>query len=400
MRFETRHCRLPLTLLLRLAYPRLMSGQIAQQFDVFARLVATGNIAACSEALRLSPATVIETMNDFEDKVGVQIFRIEDGSVELTEAGRRIVAALGEMPPDGASDWTEALIVSDEENRPAMSGKPYPDEPRPHALEIETVAYEPLDEDAPVSPKHFRPHRPLAIPPLPADVPAAETPTQEPEAEALRSAGLPPSRTPVQTITLASHPAIFSHFQEALLAFEDASPDIGITLMLESIDEEQATRLFYERKADIAYYYALAEGRSFPSRYAWSERISLFVSADHPLAAEEALGAREIAALPYAALKPGNLSRLLAEQALSESGLALPAPELETDDLYAIMKHLKEGTACFPAFGPMARDFGKMRGIERLAYASGLPQVQVRQAIRPALAQDPAVQALAEFLFR
>lgn len=328
--------------------------------------------------------------------MGVQIFSVQADGVELTEAGRKIVAALGELEPNGPVDWTDALIVPLEED---VHTVPESAEVQvPHRLEIETAVFELLDEDAPAIPKHFRPYRPLAIAPLEDEQGEVAQNTRDEQRRA--PTATPPSQASVQTITLASHPAIFSHFQEALLAFEDASPDIGITLMLESIDEEQATRLFYEGAADIAYYYALAEGRSFPSRYAWSERISIFVSADHPLAAEEALGAREIAALPYAALKPGNLARVLAEESLAESGLALPAPELETDDLYAIMKHLKESNACFPAFGPMARDFGKMRGIERLAYASGLPQIQVRQAIRPALAQDPAVQALAEFLFR
>lgn len=361
-----------------------MSGSLTQQFDVFARLVATGSIASCSEALGLLPATVISTMNSLEDRVGVQIFHIQNGGVELTEAGRGIVAALKSTSPVGASDWTESWMAPEDARTAEMQNTPEGDVPTVRMPDVETVAFEPVDEDKPVTPKHFRPLHPSAKPaaPEPSGAPAAAT------------------EASVQMITLASHPAIFSHFQEALLAFEDASPDIGITLMLESIDEDQAARLFYEGKADIAYYYALAEGRSFPSRYAWSERISLFVSADHPLAAEEALGAREIAALPYAALKPGNLARTLAEQALSESGLDMPAPELETDDLYAIMKHLKMSEACFPAFGPMARDIGKMREIERLAYASGLPQVQVRQAIRPALANDPAVQALAEFLFR
>ncbi|MDQ4419956.1 LysR substrate-binding domain-containing protein [Sphingobium sp. DEHP117] len=390
--------RLRFTLFPRFAYRAAMNGPLAQQFDVFAHLVATGNIAACSDALDLPAATVIETMNALEDLVGFQIFSVEEGGVELTDAGRKVVAALGTVELDGSGDWTEALIVPREVDAAAPALDPEPREVPPTRVpEIETVAYEQLDEEAPVSPKHFRPHRPLSIAPL-EDEPDA--PPRNDQQERRAPPASPAPQTSMQTITLASHPAIFSHFQEALLAFEEASPDIGITLMLESIDEDQAARLFYEGTADIAYYYALAEGRSFPSRYAWSERISIFVSADHPLAAEEALGAREIAALPYAALGHGNLSRMLAEEALRDSGLALPAPELETDDLYAIMKHLKEGTACFPAFGPMARDFGKMRGIARLAYASGLPQIQVRQAIRPALAQDPAVQALAEFLFR
>ena len=358
-----------------------MSGSIALQFDVFARLVATGNISACSDALNIPAVTVLEAMSSLEDSLGCQIFSMSGEGVALTEAGRRIVTALAGMR---ANNWKSGTDLLDD----LASGSAKADEATETALPqaqrlqaIETVAYEPMLEEAPVKPKHFQPYRPEKKQPPTAGAPAVIS-------------------AATQTITLASHPAIFSHFQEALLAFEEASPDIGITLMLESIDEDQAARLFYENKADIAYYYALSETHNFPSRYAWSERISLFVSADHPLAAEEALGAREIAALPYAALGQGNLSRVLAEQALAESGPLMPAPELETDDLYRLMRHVQQGTACFPAFGAMAKDFGRMKGIARLAYASGLPQIQVRQAIRPALAQDPAVQALAEFLFR
>lgn len=360
-----------------------MSGSIAQQFDVFARLVATGNVAECARSLNLPAASVLDTMSSLEALMGCQIFVATAGSLELTADGRRVVDALGEMAIDGQEEWTRALGGLNGAPSPAD----LPPEPEIATPEIETVAFEPVAEtiagDAPVTPKHFRPYRPEEARAAMATAPAT---SQE--------------RVQQRTITLASHPAIFSHFQEALLAFEEASPDIGIELMLESIDEDEAARLFHEGKADIAYYYALAESHTFPSRYAWSERISLFVGAGHPLAGEEALGAREIAALPYAALGPGNMARTLAEEALADSGLAMPYPELETDDLYRIMSHLQQSDACFAAFGPVARDFGRMRGIERLAYASGLPQVQVRQAIRPALAEDAAILALAEFLFR
>jgi DNA-binding transcriptional LysR family regulator len=120
----------------------------------------------------------------------------------------------------------------------------------------------------------------------------------------------------------------------------------------------------------------------------------------HPLAGEDALGAREISALPYVSLARNASARTLAEQALAASGLTMPEPDLETDDLFQIMNHIKQTDACFAAFGSMARDFGRMSGITRLAYASGLPQIQVRQAIRPELAEDPVIMALAEFLFR
>lgn len=347
-----------------------MNGSIARQFDVFAQVVATGSIVECSRELDLPHAEVIECMNQLEDLIGCQIFAITDGSVGLTDSGRKIVTALNEMTLDGHVRWTSELAG---EVTPAL----------------ETVTLEPLDTERVVTPVHFRPLH-VSEPPSSATAMAIQ-----PNEEAARE-----PHSAVQIITLGSHPAIFSHFQEALLAFEEASPDIGIELMLENIDEEQAARLFQQGKVDIAYYYALAENHHFPSRYAWSERISLFVRADHPLAAEEALGAREISSLPYVALGRNTLARTLAEEALVTSGLIMPQPELETDDLYEIMNHIRKTDACFAAFGPMARDFGKMSGIARLAYASGLPQIQVRQAIRPALGEDPATMALAEFLFR
>ncbi len=356
---------------------------MARQFDVFAQVVATGSITECSKALALPPADVIDSMNRLEDLLGHQIFAIEGGNVALTASGQKIVTALGQMALDDHVLWTGNLSGEERPDAPALRVEPLADAP-PEAeeREPETGAFEPRAKEEAVTPKHFRPLHPLE---------RTSTPAVDEMSE---------PRNAVQIITLASHPAIFSHFQEALLAFEDASPDIGIELMLESIDEDQAARLFLEGKADIAYYYALAETHHFPSRYAWSERISLFVGADHPLAAEEALGAREISALPYVALDKNNLTRALTESALAASGLVMPQPELETDDLYRIMNHLKRSDTCFAAFGPMARDFGKMGGIARLAYASGLPQIQVRQAIRPALAEDPAIMALAEFLFR
>lgn len=364
---------------------------MTRQFDVFARLVATRSIAECAQALAIAPAAVLEAMSGLEDLIGCQIFAIEGGAVELTPSGRKIVGALNEMTLDGHVQWAGELAEpAAEAVSPALVQVP-------RELEVETVAFEPVEEEAPVTPKHFRPYRREEEEPLLLTEPA---PPEEDIATPAAAVSPSPARDAVQVITLASNPAIFSHFQEALLAFEEASPDIGIDLMLENIDEDQAARLFLQEKADIAYYYALAEGHHFPSRYAWSERISLFVRADHPLADEEALGAREIAALPYAALERRNLSRTLTEGALAASGLDMPEAELETDDLYRIMNHLKQSDACFAAFGSMARDFGRMAGIGRLAYASGLPQIQVRQAIRPALANDPAIMALAEFLFR
>tara|TARA_R110000782_G_scaffold78293_1_gene155809 strand:+ start:4300 stop:5331 length:1032 start_codon:yes stop_codon:yes gene_type:complete len=343
-----------------------MSASMMQQFDVFARVVASGNIAVSAQELDLPVATVVTVMNRLEDRLGFRLFSTENGLVELTPAGHKAVSVLADLSLKEQEQWVERLAnggkggeTQEEETPPPVVAPPSPE------------AHEQPDE-AP-TPKHFRPQD-LKRPHRPAE--------------------------PVQSIVLASHPGIFSHFQEALTAFEQASPDIGITLRLASLDMAQLRALFTNKLADIAYFYTLDGEDDLGSRYAWSERISLFTGKDYALAHLDSAMAEDLANIPYVALAPGNSARILAEQALAAAGLRVGKPVLETDDLYQIMKHVVAEGSYFAAFGPLARDFGKMGGIARLAYAQGLPQVHVRQAVRPDLADDPAVLALAEFLFR
>ncbi len=373
-----------------------MSASVMQQFDIFAQLVASGNIATSARILGLPPAGIVEAMNALEDRLGFQIFVMMEGDVELTETGRKLVTALGSMALDAQETWVDGLAPPPPGQSAEPAGRPLADEqpdathaalPAPTIIgvaphqpdpdETPDIAIEPADpeEEEEVTPRHFVPHRPR----------------REPAPRAAES---------VRAITLASHPAIFSHFQEALVAFEEASPDIGITMRLAGIGATEVAELFAQKLADIAYFYALEEPTGLASRYAWSERISLFVGEGHPLAKKDSPLAEDMAATPYVALAPGNLARTLTEEALARNGLEVGPALFETDNLYEIMKQVQSSPCYFATFGPMARDFGKMPGIVRLAWAQGLPQVQVRQAVREDLADDPAILALAEFLFR
>jgi|GEM_PF-515722 len=384
-----------------------MSGSITQQFDVFAQVVASGNIAATANALKLPVASVIAAMNGLEDRLGLQLFTITDGAVALTQGGQKAVFALAELSVEAQEDWINALV--DEPGHGSASGyiekreprsKVSPDEkPLANKMRDTQAAAEndmsdlsvterrtanantiiaqgdeaPSASTSQPSPRHFRPHDPKKPKPAPE---------------------------PVQTITLASDPSIFSHFQEELIAFEQASPDIGITLRLTGLDTDQLTTLFKEKTADIGYFYTLDDKDAFNSRYAWSERISFFTGRERKLAKLDSAMAEDLSSIPYVALAPDNITRTLAEATLAQHGFQVGEPVLETDNLYDIMKYLLKNESYFLAFGAMARDFGKMGGIARIAYAQGLPQVHVRQAVRPDLAKDPAVLALAEFLFR
>lgn len=353
-----------------------MSASVIQQFDIFAQLIASGNIAASARALKLPAASVVDAMDRLEEQLGCRLFLMEGSAVTLTDTGRKLVKALGELSLDAQEKWIDSLLS------PPLADEP---EDEPEEEVPPAPARADLAEDG----------LPLSLarsPEAGADI--ADTAL----AEALP--GTPDRPEPVRHILLASHPAIFSHFQEALLAFEEASPDIGINLRLDSMDAAAVKDLFARKLADIAYFYALEEPEDLASRYAWSERISLFVAKGHPLARRDAALAEDLVRVPYVALAPDNMARLLTEEALARDGLKTGPALLETDNLYEIMQQVQSQPCYFAAFGAMARDFGKMPGIARIAYAQGLPQVQVRQAVRPELHNDPALLALSEFLFR
>ncbi len=222
------------------------------------------------------------------------------------------------------------------------------------------------------------------------------------ETAAPAEAPAPPLQPPApqrQTIMLAAPAPIFGHFQDALSAFEAANEDIAITLDLHVQSVTDAAAALREGRADIAYFYALEEPAGFASRYGWSEPLSLYAGAAHPLAQADSVSREDLAVTPMLALERRSPMRHIIEDALARGRVQLGAPALESDDMFAVMTALRAGTGIFAAFGALARDLGRMDGIERLRLDSQLPAIEVRQALGARAAETPAVEALAEFLF-
>lgn len=220
------------------------------------------------------------------------------------------------------------------------------------------------------------------------------------EAESLAINEPGPSALPArQTINLAAPAPVFGHLQEALAAFEAANEDIAITLDLTVQTAADAARAIQHATADIAYFYALGEPTDLPSRYGWSEQISLYAGVDHPLARRDFVSIEDLAITPRLAMEPSNSLRQIIEQALHQAGIHLSTPVLETDNLFDIVASLRAGGGYFAAFGPLARDLGRMAGIKRVALEISLPSIQVRQTMRHDRHPNSAVEALADYLF-
>lgn len=225
------------------------------------------------------------------------------------------------------------------------------------------------------------------------EIPAEAQPVIAPAAPAF------PAASPRQSIVLAAPAPIFGHFQEALTAFEAANEDIAITLDLHVHSAQQAMAALASGRADIAYFYALEEPAGFDTRYGWSEPLNLYAGSDHPLARADSVGREALAMTPMLTMEPHNGMRAIVDAALAKGRLrALPAL-LESDNMFEIIAALRDGAGFFAAFGPLARDLGRMGGMKRLALDMPLPAIEIRQAVAPRAAEKPAVGALAEFLF-
>ncbi|WP_340268468.1 LysR family transcriptional regulator [Sphingobium mellinum] len=224
---------------------------------------------------------------------------------------------------------------------------------------------------------------------------------QAPEIEGAEPplAPAPPPEPARHSIVLAAPAPVFGHFQEALAAFESVNEDIAITLDLTIHLADEAASALRQGKIDIAYFYALGEPDGFASRYGWSEPINLYVGVDHPLARRDSVSLAELAVTPMLAMEPRNALRRIVEEALARQGIVTGSPVLETDNMFDILTILREGAGCFAAFGPLARDLGRMPGIQRLALERALPSVEVRQAMRQGTADQSPAAALAEYLF-
>ena len=306
-----------------------MATPSLRQLDIFAQMVASGNLSRCARDLGVSPDEVARDLASLELRLGYRLFDDLAGAPRLTAAGRKTAEAMTLLSQDQPENWQVD---------------------RAHDM---------------------------------APLPLAALAT---EASSSR-----------QSIVLAAPAPIFGHFQEALAAFEAANDDIAITLDLTIHLADEAAWSLRRGKADIAYFYALGEMDELPSRYGWSEQINLYAGVDHPLARRDSVATAELAMIPTLAMEPRNGLRRIIDEALLRGGVRLGDPVLETDNLFDIMTILREGAGCFAAFGPLARDLGRMSGIKRIALERPLPGIEVRQAL--GTESPPAAAALAEFLF-
>ncbi|MCE7797466.1 LysR family transcriptional regulator [Sphingobium sufflavum] len=414
-----------------------MERPTMRQLEILAEVARVGTFRGAARHLGLSQVAVSDHIRQLESRLGCALFvRNVGGKPTLSpsgkivlEHGRNVLFAcdslisaargaagipvetageVGDVAPPVLLDYdmdlepVEALVSFDED---LVLEEPEPvaiPKPRRKSPKVETVDL--VGQVVTVS--LFDAVKDVPSPQVPSPLVEAEL-VEVVELEAPPAAIEPVKPEPVEAapplrekpITVASHPAILSRFQDKLAAAQEAFPERPIAVDFARFTPEAVAAPLASGRVDIALFYALGEVPGMTSDYLWSESWSLFARADHPLAQADMLTLADCVDMPVILFEDSNPLRALCEACLVKVGL-WPAPTvLETDDFAAIATELLEyGEAVFPAFGVTAAQFAARPGLKRLALVEPLPGVQVRRAVGPLSDEDPTVSALAGLL--
>ncbi len=330
-----------------------MERPTLRQLEALDAIAREGSFRAAARALGISQVAVSDHIKQLEARLGVSLFdRSRGGKASIAPAGTAALARARIILAD-----CDALVLAMNDHRRATDD---------------------AQEQAPDGP---------AL--LPAQPALPEEPAEAPDAP------WAPHEESDRPIVIGTHPSIIGRFQGKLAAFEDAFPHRPVSIDFNCYVADRVALALSEGRVVMAYFYALGATRVFPSDYLWSERWSLYVGRDHPLAQAEFVGRDDIAGEPLLGFSPGNRLRPLVDACLSGAGLGAMPTALETDDYGQLAERAREGGGILPLFGAAAARIGASPGLKRLPFVDPIPAIEVRRVVHGDFAEDDEVQALA-----
>lgn len=340
-----------------------MERPTLRQLEALDAIAREGSFRAAARALGVSQVAISDHIKQLETRLGADLFdRARGGKATMSAAGAAALTRARIILAD-----CDALVVTMRDH----ARKAAPPEGVVAAAEaVDRINPAVAQLDGPESPE---------LPDLPVEAPDAHW--------------APHARSD-QPITIGIHPSILGRFQAKVAAFEEAFPHRPVTIDFNCFVADRVALALSEDRITMAYFYALGATRVFPSDYLWSERWSLYVGRDHPLAALEFVGRDDIAEQSLLTFAATNRLRPLVEGCLSGAGLGAMTIAVETDDYGQLAERTREGAGVLPLFGAAAARIGASPGLKRLPFVDPIPAIEVRRVVHPNAVDDDEVQAL------
>jgi DNA-binding transcriptional LysR family regulator len=198
-------------------------------------------------------------------------------------------------------------------------------------------------------------------------------------------------------ITVGAHSYCIGLMQSGLAQWADVHPDIEIVFDAESFTAAAVADTMKSNRLDLAFIFALGPSPRISSEFVCNESLSVFVGQDHPLAAQNIVTARDLSLVPAIRLSPADQLGLLVEQAMEMVGICPPSG-LQTDNFGLILSSIRQNVGFSCMFTKVGDQETAPGGLKRLPLDCGIPAVQIRQIVRPALCDDPLVRDLQHLL--
>lgn len=333
-----------------------MDRPTLRQLEALDAIAREGSFRAAARALGVSQVAISDHIKQLETRLGVSLFeRARGGKALMSEAGNAALTRARIILAD-----CDALVFTMRDHARAQ-GKDKTTQAGPDAPETRSS-------------------------PAAASAAAVSQPIDRAESSIGHQSDLP--------ITIGIHPSILSRFQAKIAAFEDAFPHRPVSIDFNCFVADRVALALSEGRITLAFFYALGPTRVFPSDYLWSERWSLYVGRDHPLASLEFVGRDDVAAESLLTFASTNRLRPLVDACLSGAGLGAMPVAIETDDYGQLAERAREGAGVLPLFGAAAARIGTSPGLKRLPFVDPIPSIEVRRVVHPSAEGDDEVQAL------
>lgn len=163
---------------------------------------------------------------------------------------------------------------------------------------------------------------------------------------------------------------------------------------LELVSDDSPTRELRRklatRELDAAFFYAL-DARDWPaSELHAHEVLGIFVHKDHPLVQREPITPADLDGTPAVGLSREKPLRGLIDAALAQVGVRDARHVVETAEFGLILSSLYRGVGYTCMFHASLVEGAQAAGLVEIAFATPLPPLQIRGAVRRGIAHNSA----------
>jgi DNA-binding transcriptional LysR family regulator len=198
-------------------------------------------------------------------------------------------------------------------------------------------------------------------------------------------------------IVLASHPFLGWAIARPLASYTADNPEIYLSVR--ALNYEQLVAAYAQQRIDVGIFLAPSHTPELPSSHLWTEPVSLYASAAHPLSKLDRVRSSDLLKFGFIPAHSDRLFQELVDRSLAHIGIQDYPVALESEHPALTIEALRLGLGYTGSFPRVVAGEGiDESDVRRLPIqVSGF---EVRLCVQDSLRHDPKIQRLIDFITR